>query len=1732
MDVFAFREKLVEEYGRFTRSFCKIHAQDIREFVRGKYAEEKFWPSPIIQLNPNFKAGGRVDELVEQGLLEPKCASVFVKNSDPLTLYQHQVDAIEAARSGDSYVLTTGTGSGKSLAYFIPIIDDVLRRKRQRATGPGITAIVVYPMNALCNSQLEELQGFLGRCDKNNTPSVTYARYTGQDSAEHRDWVAANPPDILLTNYVMLELIMTRFLVPDKAIRKQAKGLRYLVLDELHTYRGRQGADVAMLVRRVRERFNRDLQCIGTSATMSSGEDSPIERNKTVAGVASRLFGAVVKPKHVITETLTSVTDEYSVPDGTVLRELIQRGVPTAASFDALKQHPFAAWVEWTLGLSRADNRLVRVPRPLTVNQAVYKLSTASELHTALCRKYLTDFLLSAYRKKDAIGRSLFAFRLHQFISGAWSVFTSLEPPGKRYLTLNGQQYVPVDDERNRRLFSLCFCRQCGQEYIPVWASKQGQRIESLEPRDLTERSNDDETLQSGFVLTDPDCPFRPDVVTENYPEHWVEVFHGKPRLKSHYRKYRPIAIRVDTMGRVSDPGTSGWFIPGPFRFCLASKCTAQYSGHVRSDLSKLSSLSSEGRSSATTMLTLSVLKRLIEGELNDEAKKLLAFTDNRQDASLQAGHFNDFIQVLLLRSALVAAVKDSKTNTLSDDTVAQRVYEKLHLTKEQYAANPDIRGPARERTRQTLLNVLGYRIYRDLERGWRINNPNLEQLRLLKIRYRGLEDCCKDAEMWAHGPQLLAAAPPTRRHNIAFDLLERMRRALCIKTIYLDRNHLERLRNQSYNELREPWGLAEGEQIGAAKSMLPQARKGKGAYGHMYLSYRSEFARELNAAYRWGEDNPHFTGKIDKDLYTQLISTLLTALERYGLIEVMPLAGKQTGYQVNSSVMEWHFEANQEDGIDANRFFRKLYQDTAELLSDNKNFLHKIEAREHTAQVESEDREDREERFRKGLQKHGLPVLFCSPTMELGVDIATLNTVYMRNVPPTPANYVQRGGRAGRSGQPALVVTYCAARSPHDQYFFQDPPRMVAGEVNPPSIDLANEELVRSHLHAVWLAETGVKLESNVKDLLDRGDAKQPIQADLRRNLDRPQVGKRTTARAHRILRTMEGDLNKKAAPWYTETWVDGVLKATLSRLDAVLDRWRSLYRATETQIGKAREVQDNPVATEKDRDEANRRHQEAYRQQKLLLSDKHQQHSDFGTYRYLASQGFLPGYNFPRLPLMAFIPGSRLTGSRQSVLNRPRFIGLSEFGPQSFIYHEGSTYRVARAMLSIDEAADTSQKRMLPVREVVICALCGYGHFADEKDSECCVRCNCALSDALRIYNLFRIEQVSTQRTNRITSDEEERHRQGYEMITTYKFASKNGSPQMESYRYKLDGNSVVMEYGPAATLWRINLGWRRRRERTIYGFNVDPTTGLWSRNEQAPTDAEDDRIEKSTNTERITPYVKDTKNVLVIKPPTELDETAITTLQYALKRGIEKIYQLENSELAAEPLPAASDRQAILLYEASEGGAGVLTRIASDAGALGRVAQAALEICHFAAEPTHWSKAEYLTNQDEKCEAGCYRCLLSYYNQIDHASIDRKDKVVINLLCQLTVACRERTEGHSSSFEDLLKRCDSTLEEAWLRHLKDNGFRLPDRAQPLLKEFNTRPDFQYGDYQALIYIDGPHHLAEQQRQKDEAIRASLEDAGYVVVRFGHIPSEWSNIIDRFAWIFKPTGKFAFNE
>ena len=1748
MDVFKFRAHLIDEYSDFTRSFTRIKADDIRTVINAEYDSQKFWPEPLIQINPNFMDGGTVETCVEAGHLHPLCADIFRFGKSQssagcsLPLYKHQAEAISLAATGKSYVLTTGTGSGKSLAYFIPIVDACLKAKVVDPT-PRTRAIVVYPMNALANSQLEELKKFLGT-DPVLRP-VSFGRFTGQESTDEREAMKANPPDILLTNFMMLELLLTRQNAIDQQVMANARGLLFLVLDELHTYRGRQGADVALLVRRVRNALADKLICIGTSATMAT-DGTETQRNATVAAVATRLFGTLIPPGNIVTETLKRTTPETENLQ-TVLPRLantIAKGVPENLSFEEMAKHPVAVWVELTLGLTFEDNKLRRA-KPIQLKQASEQLAYASGLFEPQCNDYLKKFLLRAYNVKDATGKSLFAFKLHQFISGGGKVYATLEAPNQRAITLFGQKFVAGD--RSRHLYNVYFCRDCGQEYFPVWDA-EGLQGRELQQRNIDERQNEDDGIKFGFFMPDVNHEWD-DTDFECYPETWVqERVDGQWHVKSTYRKYIPKAVKIRPDGvTTTAEGLNGWFIPGSFRFCLA--CNASHATAGKDSL-RLTSLSGEGRSSATTMLTLSSLRYLYEQDLSNDAKKVLGFSDNRQDAALQSGHFNDFLQVLLTRAALLSALEHSSGKSLSEKEVANAVFEALGFDRDdaavraEYMQQPEVKGNSRRQVQDAMRSILGYRSFHDLRRGWRFNNPNLEQLGLVRIDYQDMNELAADEAEWANAPQVLRSAKPKERALVLQKVFEAMRQGLCIATRYLDRNELDQLRTLSFANLREPWGFTEDECPMPAKWFItsrpadnnkPRGRK-QAIDDYLVIgSSRSRLGQELRKSNTWGGANPYYKQVNDKT-YPDVIDALLKAAESYGLVRKEETDVGPMGWQLNGSALLWTVgEGRSALQSNDNVFFRNLYRNVSCLLIKQTHQLFDFEAREHTAQVEQADRMEREARFRftdkdrsEWRQVHGtelkwLPVLFCSPTMELGVDISSLNTVYMRNVPPTPANYAQRSGRAGRSGQPALVITYCAAQSPHDQYYFRDPVRMVHGQVHPPTLDLANRELVQSHLQAIWLAETGKKLGDSIRDLLNMDKPDElPITDDLASDLSKPQAQKRAHERGLAVLGMLKDELTPERAPWYTTNWPESVFQRAYAEFDNALDRWRDLYRATARQIELNFKIENNPAASERERREAQQRHNEARKQRDLLLAGESAFNSDFYTYRYLAIQGFLPGYNFPRLPLLAYIPARRGNIGRESFLSRPRFLALSEFGPYSLIYHEGSQYRVTKALLTITSLDQVSESEKLATEVARLCPLCGYGHFRSQRDADRCVSCDASLSGAEEVKNLYRIENVSTKRAERITANEEDRTRQGYEMQTTMQFAQADGKLQMVTSEVSdADGPLLELQYGQAATLWRMNYGWRRRKDKTVLGFMMNPVTGHWVGGAEGAGDENaDDVPPDKTPPQRIVPFVEDRRNILVIRPSHQLGVLSIssmTTLQVALKRGIEAVYQLEESELVAEPLPNRDNRQSILIFEAAEGGAGVLTRIATEPHALAVVSAKALEIMHFQrpipGQP--WSQKTLVDEKDEHgksfCEAGCYRCLLSYYNQPDHPLIDRMDAQakgrVLDVLCRLTTAklalgTQGRSPGQHSA--ELARMSTSSLEQAWLAYVELQGYRKPDRAQHTIESANTCADFFYDDLQLAVFIDGPHHDKIAQHDRDKAIDCKLDAQGYLVVRF----------------------------
>ncbi|WP_248633570.1 DEAD/DEAH box helicase [Cereibacter changlensis] len=358
MKAFEFDHNLIDSYARFSRSFSTIRAPDIAAEVTRQYDDGRFWPDALLSLNPRFLSGPTVDDLVASGDLDEATARIFRIGATPIRFHRHQAQSIAKARADQSFVVTTGTGSGKSLCFFVPVVDAIVRSRK--AGQPRKTrAIIVYPMNALANSQIKEIEKFISQSGLPEELKPVVRRYTGQESQEERQRIADNPPDILLTNFMMAELLLTRQDALDANVIDNASGLEFIVLDELHTYRGRQGADVAILVRRLRNRCapTKAPICIGTSATMAS-EGSEAGRAKAVADVASRLFGASIGPDAVIDESLQRATDDRLKLEDVrqQLATALGSGLPETLTDEALRRHPSLSGPSWRSGLMTAKN--------------------------------------------------------------------------------------------------------------------------------------------------------------------------------------------------------------------------------------------------------------------------------------------------------------------------------------------------------------------------------------------------------------------------------------------------------------------------------------------------------------------------------------------------------------------------------------------------------------------------------------------------------------------------------------------------------------------------------------------------------------------------------------------------------------------------------------------------------------------------------------------------------------------------------------------------------------------------------------------------------------------------------------------------------------------------------------------------------------------------------------------------------------------------------------------------------------------------------------------------------------------------------------------------------------------------------------------------------------------------------------------------------------------------------
>jgi hypothetical protein len=353
--------------------------------------------------------------------------------------------------------------------------------------------------------------------------------------------------------------------------------------------------------------------------------------------------------------------------------------------------------------------------------------------------------------------------------------------------------------------------------------------------------------------------------------------------------------------------------------------------------------------------------------------------------------------------------VSKADEDGLEHDELAQRVYKAMNLDFSLFAADPGVEFAQRANTERAFRNVLAYRLYRDQKRGWRITSPNLEQSGLLRIEYPSLSDLCRSNSHWNGTHIALTEASAETRERICHALLDYLRRELAIDVEYLSAEFFERLQQQSSQLLRDPWAIDEQESHEITPVVFPRGRRPHDRQFFTYVSGRSGFGIYLGRGQTLPEHDVS-TGKLtlaDKDT---MIRDLFRVLCSAGFVSEQIAASEDDddvpGYQLKASAMTWFVADGTKafhdpirvpnpptDGGRTNKFFVEFYQTVATKLRG-------LEAKEHTAQVPYQQREQREKDF--GSAK--LPVLYCSPTMELGVDIRQLNVVNMRNVPPLPS--------------------------------------------------------------------------------------------------------------------------------------------------------------------------------------------------------------------------------------------------------------------------------------------------------------------------------------------------------------------------------------------------------------------------------------------------------------------------------------------------------------------------------------------------------------------------------------------------------------------------------------------------------------------------------------------------------------------------------------------------------
>jgi len=1116
-----YTENVINGYLKYQLTAYALADEHLHKQMRTLLSLEETRRSPLMQgpyvsLSRSFASGAAVRDLVADGTFHPHMERLVPYSH----VYAHQEKAIRSIAAWKTTLVSTGTGSGKTEAFLYPIISRCLQLRDDNAHA-GIVAVIVYPMNALAEDQLGRLRELLAGTgisfgmyvgstpEKDADAGVPLAEGTSQAEyalrvrqarnqytvhpAEERCSREAmrrrgNQPRILLTNVKQLELLLTRY--TDVELFDNSM-LDYLVFDEAHTYTGARGAETACLIRRLRAFCRREADatvCIATSATIAD----PTGAGGAAQSFAARFFGVNASGVELVNEryqrddwgTNRSLPPVFPMDAPALLQEALvalepEQEAPAQVSDICLRIMGSAINI-------KPDQWQESLYDLLASNECVYQISRClsspkpfQEVHHDLQRltgRVVTDeellvwLSLGASARKE--GRPLLRPVVHGFVRGIpGAVVTFPSNEERPHLYLSTQEEIAARVESSLFPLKLFTCTTCGQHYFE----------HHLQDFEFASKNPGGGCPAEGHVFWEPLSAASGgrrvvlvDHVIADDEEDGIEGRGARLYFCRHCGTMHSVrANACSHCGRTIEP-VELWAMkqnedrPGKLRSCVTCGAAGGATGiRYREPIRQVR---------ATAVADVHVLAQ--EMIRNAERKRLLVFADNRQDAAFQAGWMRDHARRFRLRSLMWEYLKkgackigdlvgDVERVLDMDDDLSKALIPEVW---EAYRKNAAPGKHADERRYYIRIQVL-----REFTTGLR-QRYGLEPWGKARVEYDGIsaadpfivnEADKLDISVNSLLDGVATLLDLTRRRQMVFDPEGRI-----FSRFWMDGD-----REIQRGYLAATRGIPRG---------LKLTRDEEDHTGRVlqWLTPRGN-TPAAQAVRSWGVP-PDDTERFLTDLWTYLIdANVLTHVTLTGA-KGRALPNCRGTYQVHGDCL---YLVPQDAGWQC-ATCRRLYSRTPpndacpawrcggrlnkvavngedyDLMSlDYEGEM--VRAAEHSAQVPHRERENLEREFKAG--ERGVNTLVCTPTLEMGVDIGGLDSVLMRNVPPLPANYWQRAGRAGRRHRVAVNLTY-ARPVTHDQFFYGDPLRMLNGAIEPPRFNLRNDLMIRKHVHAATM--------------------------------------------------------------------------------------------------------------------------------------------------------------------------------------------------------------------------------------------------------------------------------------------------------------------------------------------------------------------------------------------------------------------------------------------------------------------------------------------------------------------------------------------------------------------------------------------------------------------------------------------------------------------------------------